>query len=60
MRTYYNQQPKPFLCGGYTSEDWAILNGARFTHDFHDHYGDCDDAIARDVTYLMATKPDWA
>lgn len=48
----------PFLCGGYTQEDWNILNGAELDVEFRDDY--CATPSERYNYVTWATKPAWA
>ena len=49
---------KPFIAGGYTQEDWDILNGSNFDIDFYDDY--CETPIDRTNYIELVTKPKWA
>lgn len=49
---------KPFIAGGYTQEDWDILNGSHFDIEYYDDY--CDTPIARTNYIELSTKPKWA
>ena len=49
---------KPFIAGGYTQEDWDILNGSHFDIEYYDDY--CDSPIARTNYIELSTKPKWA
>ena len=58
MNTKDNNQKKPFLCGGYTEEDWAVLNGSNFDMEYYDDY--CETPQSRTEYIKTATKPNWA
>lgn len=47
----------PFIAGGYTQEDWDILNGALIDREFLDDY--CETPSDRWQYITMSTKPDW-
>lgn len=53
---------KPYLCGGYTIEDWNILNGGNIDVDLYEDLDICfeDDPIGYDIALMEATKPIWA
>lgn len=53
-----NKFVMPFLCGGYTQEDWDILNGAELDVEFRDDY--CATPSERYNYVTWATKPAWA
>ena len=53
-----NKDKKPFLCGGYTQEDWDILNGVYFDREYYDDY--CDTPMDRSAYIAYITKPSWA
>ena len=48
---------KPFIAGGYTQEDWDILNGSHFDIEFYDDY--CDTPQSRTEYIAWVTKPKW-
>jgi len=33
-----NMEKKPFICGGYTQQDWDIINGSNFDIEFYNDY----------------------
>ena len=47
----------PFLAGGYTQDDWNILNGACIDQEYMDDY--IDDPISRHDYEMVRTKPYW-
>ena len=49
---------KPFIAGGYTQEDWDILNGSHFDIEYYDDY--CNTPLARTNYIELSTKPKWA
>ena len=51
-----NEMPK--LYGGYTQEDWDILNGSLFDREYYDDY--CESPMDRTAYIAYATKPKWA
>lgn len=53
-----NKFNKPFIAGGYTQEDWDILNGSNFDREFYDDY--CEDPMSRTNYIAWITKPKWA
>ena len=48
----------PFICGGYSQEDWFMLNGSAIT--IMEYADDFDDSLDREMLYIQATKPNWA
>lgn len=56
------EEEKPYLCGGYTAEDWNILNGENIGADLYEELDICfeDDPIGYDIALMEATKPSWA
>ena len=49
---------KPFIAGGYSQEDWDILNGFYFDIEFYDDY--CETPQDRTNYIECVTKPKWA
>jgi hypothetical protein len=49
---------KPFIAGGYSQEDWDILNGSNFDIEFYDDY--CETPQDRTNYIELVTKPKWA
>ena len=49
---------KPFIAGGYTQEDWDILNGSNFDIEFYNDY--CETPQDRTNYIKCVTKPKWA
>ena len=49
---------KPFIAGGYSQEDWDILNGSNFDIEFYDDY--CETPQDRTNYIEWVTKPKWA
>lgn len=48
----------PFICGGYSQEDWDILNGSKFDIEYYADY--CDTPQAKTKYIESSTKPKWA
>ena len=48
---------KPFIAGGYTQQDWEILNGALIDLDFLEDY--CETPYDRWLHVTTSTKPKW-
>jgi len=49
---------KPFIAGGYSQEDWDILNGSNFDIEFYDDY--YETPMDRTEYISLVTKPKWA
>lgn len=52
-----NKLVMPFLCGGYTQEDWDTLNGKYVDREYMDDYLSSPSERAGYLTW--ATKPAW-
>lgn len=52
-----NKFEMPFLCGGYTQEDWDTLNGKYVDREYMDDYLSSPNERAGYLTW--ATKPAW-
>lgn len=48
---------KPFIAGGYSKEDWDILNGSQIDSEFLEDY--CITPSDRWKYVTRATKPNW-
>ena len=47
----------PYICGGYTKEDWGILNGSHIDIEFLDDLW--DDPLYRHEIEMNMAKPKW-
>ena len=49
---------KPFICGGYTQQDWDTICGLYIDIEYHDDY--CETPLDKHNYVMEITKPSWA